>query len=410
MRTYVMDPAGSVRIEEFFQRIGKHLPDKRQRASFATYAFGLMGDTERKSVEPIAARVCKQPAECKQMQNRLLDFLGRGRWSDEPVRLEAAQFVVEKLAASQEMVFAWVIDDTGMLKQGKESVGVQRQYTGSAGKITNCQIAVSLSIATRSEQVPIDFELYLPEEWLDDAERRDKARIPAHVTFKTKIDLALDMLDRAHAAGLPGDVVLADCAYGESVDFRLTVRTLGFDFAVGVRGRTSVFLLDSRGRPIGAPLLAQDIGTILGRKQFRKYSWKESTSGRKLSSRFCFRRVKVAADDGSPLPQREQLWLMIEWPTGEPKPTKYFLTTMPRRMAKKQIARIVKERWKTERVYEEMKGELGLDHYEGRSFPGWHHHVSVAICCYAFIAAERVRAFSPSARGKGRADEVGDAA
>lgn len=391
---YELNEAGFARIDGFFTRIGKHLPDVRQRASFATYGFGLLGDGERKSVEPIAARACPEPGECKRMQNRLLDFLGRGRWQDYPIRLEAAWYAIEALSI-HEKVHVWVIDDTGFLKQGRDSVGVQRQYTGSAGKTTNCQIAVSLSVATAHAQVPIDFELYIPESWTRDPERRTQARIPEDYVFKTKIELALDMIDRAAAAGIAGGVILADSAYGESVMFRGCIRVLGFDFAVGIHAPTKVWLVGDDNVVEGKAVSAQQLGMQLGPKAFRRCSWREGTNGKMLSSRFCFRRVKVAADDGSPIDEREVLWLMMEWPQGETKPTKFVLTSLPQRMSKKQIVRTVKERWKTERVYQEMKGELGLDHYEGRSYPGWHHHVTVALCCYAFIVAERVKAFPP---------------
>jgi len=398
--TYVMDDAGLARIDQYFSRIGKHLPDVRQRASFAIYAFGLLGDGERKSVEPIAARACPDPAGCKTMQGRLLDFLSRGRWADRPVRLEAARYAIEALSV-HETVHVWVIDDTGFLKQGRDSAGVQRQYTGSAGKTTNCQIGVSLSLATAGAQVPIDFELYIPESWASDPERCAQVRIPKGYVFKTKTELAMDMIDRAAAAGIPGDVILADSAYGESVTFRGCARLLGFDIAVGIHAPTKVWLVGADNFAEGKPIGAQQLGVQLGLKAFRRYSWREGTNGKKLWSRFCFRRVKVAADDGTPIDEREVLWLMMEWPQGEAKPTKFALTSMPRRMSKKRIVRVVKERWKTERVYEEMKGELGLDHYEGRSFPGWHHHVSVAICCYAFIVAEQARAFPPGVGRQG---------
>lgn len=392
--TYEMNEAALARIDEFFSRIGKHLRDRRQRASFAIYTFGLLGDGERKSVEPIAARACPLPADCKRMQNRLLDFLSRGHWQDWPIRLEAARYAIEAMSM-HEKVHVWVIDDTGFLKQGRDSVGVHRQYTGSAGKKANCQIGVSLSVATAHAQVPIDFELYIPESWTSDPERRKKARIPEDYVFKTKIELALDMIDRAAAAGIPGDVILADSAYGDSVTFRGCARLLGFDIAVGIRAPTKVWLVGADNQVKGQAVSAQQLGMQLGPKAFRRCSWREGTNGKMLSSRFCFRRVKVAADDGSPIDEREELWLMMEWPKGEPTPTKFVLTSLPGRMAKKQIVRTVKERWKTERVYQEMKGELGLDHYEGRSYPGWHHHVTVAICCYAFIVSERMKAFPP---------------
>jgi SRSO17 transposase len=293
---------------------------------------------------------------------------------------------------AQDSLVALIFDDTGFLKQGDQSVGVQRQYTGSAGKITNCQVAVSLCVASRTEHVPIDFELYLPFAWLDDAKRRQQARIPADRVFKTKPELALDMLARAKEDGIPGDVVLADAAYGDSSAFREGVRSHGLDFAVAIKGPTRVWLLDPEGNAARC-ISAKDLGVELGPRAFRRLTWRTGTKG-KLSSRFCFRRVKTAQDDGEVI--AEQLWLVMEWPDGEPEPTKFALTTLPRRMSKKQIIRIIKERWRTEKAYEELKEELGLDHFEGRSFTGWHHHVTVVLCCYAFIVAERMQRFPPS--------------
>jgi SRSO17 transposase len=388
--------------EDFFlNRIGRVLPDIRQRRSFATYGAGILGDSERKSVEPIAARAFADPVECTRAHQRLCKFLSDGNWDDRRVRLESARYIVDVLQ-EREPIEAWVIDDTGFLKKGEHSVGVARQYTGSAGKVTNCQVGVSLSITTRLEQVPIDFELYLPDSWIDDTSRRTKARIPPDAVFKTKTQLALEMIERAHAAGIPGNIVLADSAYGESIEFRETVRMLGFDYGVGIRSSTKLWLLDACDQPQGQALGVQRIGVNAGRKAFRKHSWREGTSGRKLSGRFCFRRVKVAGDDGSPLADREPLWLMIEWPEQEAKPTKFYLTTLPRRMSKKRIVCMIKERWKTERIYQEMKGHLGLDHFEGRSYTGWNHHLSVVLCCYAFTVAQQLRFFPPSAARQGR--------
>ncbi len=393
------------RMGEFFgKRIGALLPRSEQRVSFATYAQGIVADGERKSVEPIAARATGDPLACKPMHERLLHFIGRSPWSDRLVRREAARYTIEALQ-KQEPVSTWIVDDTGFLKQGKHSVGVQRQYTGSAGKVANCQIGVSLSIATRNEHVPIDFALYLPESWTEDASRRHKARIPEDVVFKTKIDLALDLITRAVEDEIPGEVVLADCAYGVSSDFRNVIRMYGLDFGVAVNALTRVWLLDALGRRQGEPVGAQQLGVDLGAKAFRPITWRQGTKGNRerLSSRFCFRRVKAANEDGTEAQDKEPLWLIIEWPEGESKPTKFTLTSLPRRMPKKQIVRLLKERWRTERAYEDLKGELGLDHFEGRSFPGWHHHVSVVLCCYAFIVAEHVRHFPPSA---GRGDQA----
>lgn len=400
--------ATAARLEDFFGRVDTHLKDRRKRESFAMYACGILGDGERKSVEPIAARACADPEEVDNVHRKLLYFLGRSVWDDRAVRLEAARYAVEAIE-QREPIAAWIVDDTGFLKQGDDSVGVQRQYTGSAGKITNCQVGVSLAVASSTEHLPLDFELYLPECWANDPERREQARIPDDVAFKTKITLALDMIERARKAGIAGEIMLADAAYGDSSQFRNGVRRLGFDFAVGIQSTVRVVRLDSRDRINEKPETVAELVQRLGRKAFRKLTWREGT-GSKLSSRFCFVRVKTTHDDGIELSEREPLWLVAEWLDGEEKPNKFLLTTLARRMSRKQIVRICKERWRTERMYEDLKGELGLDHFEGRSFPGWHHHVSVVLCCYAFVIAERIRAFPPSAARARRARSLSIAA
>jgi len=398
--TFAMTPEVHARMADFFEkRIGQHLRRSEQRASFATYALGIVGEGERKSVEPIAARITGDAQTCKRMHDNLLHFIGRSPWSDRLVRREAARYGIEALQ-EREPVTTWIIDDTGFLKQGQHSVGVQRQYTGSAGKIANCQIGVSLSIATQTEHLPIDFALYLPKDWTADGERRREARIPDDVVFKTKIELAIDMITRAVEDKVPGEVVLFDAAYGVSADLRNVVRMYGLDIGAAVSASTKVRLLDQAGHAEGDAVGVQQLGLELGPKAFRRITWREGTR-RKMHSRFCFRRVSAAHEDGTLAEDRESLWLMMEWPDGEPKPTKFILTSLPRRMSKKRIVRVMKERWRTERVYEDLKSELGLDHFEGRSFPGWHHHVSVVLCCNAFIVAERVRHFPPS---EGRSD------
>jgi SRSO17 transposase len=267
---------------------------------------------------------------------------------------------------------------------------------------------VSLEISTATQHAPIDFELYLPEGWANDPARRQQARIPGDVPFKTKIELALDMIERAALAEIPGEIILADSAYGESSEFRETVGRLGFDYAVGIRGSTRVRRVGAHDR-LGTPMSAAELGRTIPRRQRRKLGWREGTKST-LSGRFSFCRVKIAHNDGMPIEDREPVWLVIEWPLAEDQPTKYYLTTLPRRMSHKKIVRIIKERWRTERMYEDLKGELGLDHFEGRSFPGWHHHVSVVICCYAFVVAERALAFPPSAGRQNADDPLGVAA
>jgi len=409
---YELDADAQGRLGSYFSDIGVALKNKTRRASFAMYAMGLLGSAERKSAEPIAATACADPATCEPFHHRLLRFLRDSPWSDHEVRRIAASHAIAAMT-HEEAIRTWILDDTGFLKQGKHSVGVQRQYTGSAGKITNCQIAVSLSVATRSAHVPIDFALYLPESWTADPLRRRECKIPDSVVFETKHELALDMIMSAVDDGIPGNILLADSGYGDSHEFRETVRGLSFDYALGIHATTTMWRLDARDRRRREPMSARAIAEELGPKAFRRVTWRDGTApgprGR-LRSRFAFSRVKVAHDDGSDLASREPLWLIVEWPQGEAAPTKFALTTLRRTMSKKQLVRLLKERYRTERVYEEMKGELGLDHFEGRSFPAWHHHVSVAMCCYAFVIAERMRHFPPTAGRRSRAGTLARAA
>ena len=388
---------GQQRLDAYLAEIGAILKNKKRRASFAIYAMGLLGEGDRKSAEPIAARACGDPDETDALHQRLLHFLVDSGWSDHEVRRVATRHAVAAVTA-REPIDSWIIDDTGFLKQGKHSVGVQRQYTGSAGKITNCQIGVSLSLASRTEQIPVDFDLYVPRSWIDDPARRREAHIPADVAFHTKPALALAQIRRALADDLPRGVVLADTSYGNSSAFREELRYRSLDYAVAVDCTTKVWLVDRLNRRHGQPVSVKDLGLRIGREGFRRVTWRDGTR-RKLSARFAMRRVLPAHDDGWQPSQREPVWLILEWPDDEAAPTKYYFATLPSHFTKKRFIRFIKQRWRTERAYEDLKGELGFDHYEGRTYPGWHHHVTVALCCYAFVVAERARRFPPSARG-----------
>jgi SRSO17 transposase len=401
---YALESDGQQRLEEYFERIGKVLGDDKRRASFATYAIGLLSDGERKSMEPIAARTCADPARIDAEHQRLTHFVSNSNWRDKDVRREAAAYALEILT-KRESVVAWIFDDTGFLKQGSHSVGVQRQYTGSAGKITNCQIGVSLTVATPTEHLPIDFELYLPQSWTEAPTRRLEARIPDEVQFKTKPELAIAMLRRAAAAGVPRGTVLGDAAYGHSSPLRRACRELEFPYAVGVMPTDRVWRLDGRGRRIDDnPVMIEDFAVGLGRGAFRKTTWRQGSKA-PLSSHFAMERVLMVQGDGVDSGEPEMVWLLMEWERGESAPTKHHVLWFPdpsgRRLTRKQAVRIVKQRWRTERVYEDLKGELGLDHFEGRRFRGWHHHVSVALACFAFVVAERARAFPPSGGSAG---------
>lgn len=396
--TQFLDEAGSKRLEKYFDQIGQVLGDDRRRASFAMYAMGLFGEGDRKSVEPIAARAAGDPDETKRAHDRLLHFMTDSRWSDREIRRIAAREALDAMT-THGAVQSWIVDDTGMMKQGTHSVGVQRQYTGTVGKIANCQLAVSLSIATKTEHVPVDFELYLPKSWTSDEARRREARIPDEIEFRTKPELAIEMIRRAVTDGLPTGVVLGDSAFGDSSDFRAEIRALDLDYAVGIKAATKVWRVDRFGRRRGEAISVKKLALRLGRKKFKSVTWRDGTRG-PLWSRFARLRVVVAHDDGSDPDDREELWLLIEWPDAQREPDHYSLSSLSRDWSAKRLVRLLKERYRTERVYQDIKGELGFDHYEGRRWSGWYHHVSVALCCFAFIVAERCRAFPPSARRK----------
>ena len=395
--THLTD-AGRARLEDYLERVGEELGNVRRRASFATYALGLLGDCERKSVEPIAARATGSELEVDAVHQRLLHFLTDSGWDDHAVRLLAARYALKAMTAHED-VEAWILDDTGFLKQGTHSVGVQRQYTGSAGKVTNCQAGVSLSIATRGDHLPVDFELYLPVCWTENAARRREARIPDDVVFRTKPEMGLGMVARALADGLPPGVVLADAGYGASSDFRLGLHRLGIHYSVGVNPLTSVYEVDQAVNRGGRAIGLRDLAAKLEAKgKFERCTWRAGTRG-DLSARFAMRRVTPRGERDRELEERPPVWLLIEWRDGEDEPANYFFSSLPADIPLQELVRITMQRWRTERAYEDLKGELGLDHYEGRRFRGWHHHISVALACYAFVVAERHRIFPlPSRR------------
>jgi len=391
LRSDAVEDGMEARLEQYFDRMGLVLGNKQRRASFATYAVGLLSDAERKSMEPLAARACAEPSQMDAQHQRLGHFIKDATWSDERVRAEAARYALELMTA-REPVISWILDDTGFLKQGKHSVGVQRQYTGSAGKIANCQIGVSLSVGTRADHLPIDFELYLPEKWIEDGALRAETRIPASMTFKTKPELALQMLARALKNDVPRGVVLADEGYGNSKEFRQGIRELGLDYAVAVSSTTKVWLVDRSGKIWSPRVGVKELALRLGDKGFRQTTWRQGTRGT-LHARFAMRRVVVGSGKGPAPKHAEPQWLLMEWRDDEPEPMHFHLLTLPEDSTRKQMVRLVKERYRTERAYQDLKGELGLDHFEGRSFPGWHHHVSVVLCSYAFVLAEKLRTF-----------------
>ncbi len=269
--------------------------------------------------------------------------------------------------------------------------------------MTNCQVGVSLSVATQTDHLPIDFELYLPREWTDNKVQRKKARIPDSITFKTKLELAIDMIDRAIEDELPLGRVLADTAYGNSSRFRRRLRKRDLPYGVGVASTTKVWRLDKLDRRRGGhTVTVSDYAKeIADRGGFRRSTWREGTKA-PLSARFSARRVLPICDEGVRRAEREVVWLLMEWEDGESAPSKFHFITGPKNATKRWLIRAVKPRWRTERAYQDMKGQLGLDHFEGRRFPGWHHHVSAVLSCYAFLVAERARLFPPPRRKQSR--------
>ena len=390
-----MDPSGldsqtAQRFETYLGSIGETLRDKRQRASFATYAAGLLADGDRKSMEPIAARASADPAHTSAIHHRLIHFLSSSAWKDAPVRATAARYAVDELERHGP-ISTWIVDDTGFLKQGKRSPGVQRQYTGSAGKKANCQIGVSLVLANERAEVPVDFKLYIPQSWADDRKRCRAAHIPDEVGGEAKWELALDMIESAIDADLPRGVVLADSAYGHNGGFRERLDELGLQFAVDLKSNSSVRRVGANGR-LGKPTSVK----ALARRHMSKFeeiTWREGTNGA-LRGRVL--RMRVVTTDSRYRKRSKPMWLLVEWPERAENPTNYVLSNLPETMPLESMLNICGNRWRIERSYQDLKGQLGLDHYEGRSFVGWHHHVSVALVCYAFLVAERARSFSPS--------------
>jgi SRSO17 transposase len=374
-------------MAEYLSKVGDVLGNRRRRESLAVYARGLMGDGQRKSAEPIAARACADPALVGACHQRLTYFLSESEWSDGPVRRFAARCALEEMT-KREHVSTWIIDNTTFPKKGTHSVGVHRQSTDVGGKIANCQVGIGLSVASPSQHLPIDFELYLPHCWSDDPIRRAEAHIPKEVAFRSKPELALRMIRRALADGVPAGVVLADETYGDSCEFRRELRERGLDYVAGVRAPTAVWRVDESGARQGQPTSVENVAQAM-KAQFRKVSWCDGGKGQ-IGPRFASCRVRPAnwvaraADD-------DEVWLLMEMPPGETAPCRYWFVSLSKRATREQLVHLVNERHRTQQLYRDLKDELGLDHFEGRSYRGWHHHMTVALVCFAFIVAERIR-------------------
>ena len=382
-----------------------------REAPLKAYCTGLLLPGERKSVEPMAARVA--PDNVRRTHQSLHHFVADAPWSDEAMLETVRGWVLPRIKENGPVV-AWVVDDTGFVKKGKHSVGVARQYCGQVGKQENCQVAVSLSVTTAQASLPIAWRLYLPESWADDEERRKATGVPDEITFQTKPAIALAQIRRAVEPEVLTAPVLADSAYGNDTGFREGITELGLPYVVGIHENTTVWRpgevprpkprRKGRGRPPTRlhrdaehqPISVKPLALSLPRQAWKTVTWREGARG-ELQSRFAAVRVRPAHRDQKRSEPYPEEWLLIEWPAEEAEPTKYWLSTLPARTRRTVLVRLAKHRWIIERDYQELKQELGLGHYEGRGWRGFHHHATLCIAAYGFLVAERSR-FSPSAR------------
>ena len=371
-------------FERYMAHLSEGLGHSDRHAGLRGYTTGLMSPLQRKSVEPMAAHM--DPLNVRSRHQSLHHFVADANWSDERMLLGICQWVVPLMDFSDGGW--WIIDDTGFPKHGPHSVGVSHQYCGELGKQANCQIAVSLSVANQHASLPVAYRLYLPESWAKDKKRRKKAGIPDEIEFQTKPKIALQQIEWACEAGIPRGVVLMDCAYGSDLSLRTRMTALGLAYSVGIWARTLV-----RKAPADAePMTAIDLARSLPKRGWRTVGWRVGTNA-PLVSRFARVRVR-AAGEGTTKAQPEE-WLIIEWPKDEKEPTKFWLSTLPEKIDFTRMIDVTMMRWRIERDYQELKQEVGLGHFEGRGWRGFHHHATMCIAAYGFLVSER-SAFPPS--------------
>ena len=391
------------RLAAYLDAIAGVLGHARRAAAAQAYCTGLLLPGERKSIEPMAARL--DPSHVQAKHQSLHHMVAQADWDDAAV-LAAVRAQVLPAIERHGPVLYWIVDDTSFPKHGTHSVGVARQYCGVLGKRDNCQVAVSLSVANDQASLPIAYQLYLPEAWAADPIRRAKAGVPEEIAFATKTAIALDQIRQAQAAGVPEGIVLGDAGYGDETAFRVGVAELGLSYVLGLRCGTSVWRpgqaplppppWSGRGRPPTRlrrspehrPALVKEVALGLPKRAWRAVTWREGSKS-ELTSRFTALRVRPAHRDtlrSEPWPEE---WLLIEWPEGSDEPSKYWLSNLPPRTALKRLVHVAKARWLIERDYQELKQEIGLGHYEGRGWRGFHHHASLCIAAYGFLIAER---------------------
>jgi SRSO17 transposase len=394
-------------FEAYLQHLAQGLGHADRHAGLKGYCAGLVMPLTRKSVEPMAAHL--DPLHASARHQSLHHFVAKAQWSDTAVMQRVREWVLPLLAehAASEAGVYWIIDDTGFPKKGRHSVGVARQYCGQLGKQDNCQVAVSLSLATQRGSLPLAYQLYLPKEWADDPVRRHKTGIPDEVVFATKPQIALAQLRQAIDSGIVPGVVLADAGYGDETAFRDGLTELGLLYAVGVRPGTSVWApgvtplppkpWSGRGKPAKLlrrgpghePVAVKALAMGLPDSAYQSVTWREGSNA-VLQSRFAAVRVRPAHRDHWSTEQRPEEWLLIEWPKADAEPLKYFLSTAPADATIEQLVFVTKMRWRIERDYQDLKQEFGLGHYEGRGWRGFHHHATLSIAAYGFLMARRL--------------------
>jgi SRSO17 transposase len=400
------------RFAAYIEGLAKAAGHADRRTPLKNYCTGLLLPGERKSVEPMAARLA--PDDVRRMHQSLHHLVADAPWEDQEVLERVGQQVIPAMQKHGPVV-AWIIDDTGFPKQGKHSVGVGRQYCGQLGKSDNCQAAVSLSVSTWNSSLPIEWQLYLPEVWCQDVERCRRAGVPDEIVFQTKPEIALQQIRQAMERQVPVGVVLADAGYGKGTQFRTALTQLGLHYIVGIESSATVWEPEQqplsapprkpgrgatpkrlRRAPDHQPLSARQLALGLPPSAWKQIGWRQGSRGI-LRSRFAAIRVRPAHRDEKLTAPRPEEWLLMEWPKEASEPTKYWLSNLPAKTALKPLVKLAKHRWIIERDYEELKQELGLGHYEGRGWRGFHHHATLCIAAYGFLVSERSR-FSPSAR------------
>jgi SRSO17 transposase len=369
------------RFSGYVEALTSVLGDVRRATPLKHYCAGLLTAEGRKSVEPMAAVTA--PASVSVQHQKLLNFIANAPWSDEQMLLKIREQVLPTIERHGP-IEAWIIDDTAFPKQGSHSVGVHHQYCGQLGKQANCQVVVTLSVANHHASLPIAYRLYLPQEWAEDAARRRKARIPDEIVFKTKPEIALEQIQAACKAGVPRGVGLMDPSYGCHLALRKGIRKLGLTYVAGISYTVKVLAAPKGGEP--ARMSVKDAALKLSRHAWRTITWRQGTCD-PLRSRFA--RIQVHASPTRGRRGHPEETLLIEWPENETEPTKYWLSTVDKKTSFRDLVDLAKMRWRIERDYQELKQEIGLGHYEGRGWPGFHHHGALCIAAYGFLISER---------------------